>query len=137
MGFTERASCRPYKNCYKKSTISRKMAGSSRRSTRKSSTKKRSTRKRSSGVVSPSIKHVNHPTFIYHSEHTSYTSHPQKNSPHGKRSIVNITDGKGKKRLETLNASGKVIKANNKSLNKAEINHLKQGRYIPGLWLSV
>jgi len=140
MGFTERASCRPYKNCYKKTVRKNKMVGGKTRKTKTPKSKSSKTLKSKSvksGVVSPSSKHVNHPSFIYHSEHMTYTSHPHKNSPYGKRTIVNITNGVGKKHLETLNKNGKTLKVNVKKLNKGEISEIKQGNYVPGLWLSV
>lgn len=139
MGFTERASCRPYKNCYKN-----KMGGSrkTRRQTKSAKTKAakskaastRKTTKRESGNISPSKKHMNVPAFVFHSEHVTYTSHPDKNTPYGKRTVVNIKDGVGKKQLELLDKKGKTIKVNKKKLNSNEVNELKQGNYVPRLW---
>lgn len=112
MGFTEKASCRPYKNCY-------------------------TVKGGKSGHVQPSIKYTNHPTFVLHSENISYTSHPTKNTPFGKRTIVNIANGVGHKKIETFDKKGKTLKANKKKLTSSEINKLKQGNYVPGLWISV
>jgi len=133
MGFTEKASCRPYKNCYKS-----KMGGA--RKTRRSTKSKSKTHKASkseSGNISPSKKHINAPAFVFHSEHVTYTSHPNKNTPHGKRTVVNIENGVGEKRLELLDKKGKTIKVNKKKLNASEVNELKQGNYVPRLWVSL
>lgn len=125
MGFTEKASCRPYKNCYKS-----KMGGANK--TRRSSKASKS----ESGNISPSKKHMNAPAFVFHSEHVTYTSHPNKNTPHGKRTIVNIENGVGEKKLELLDKKGKTIKVNKKKLNASEVSELKQGNYVPRLWTS-
>jgi hypothetical protein len=124
MGFTERASCRPYKNCYKRSTV-------------KGGSKKKTASRKATGTVKVSRKHANKPSFVYHSEHTTFTSHPHKNTPYGKRTIVNITNGKGKKSLEILDKTGKTLKTSKKTLQMNEINELKSGNYIPGMWLGV
>ena len=123
MGFTERASCRPYKNCYR-------MKGGNTHSKSKKSNK-------TSGTVHPSKDHTNHPSFIYHSENISYTSHPSKDTPYGKRTVVNIKNGTGHKEFETLNKMGKTLKVKKQKLSSNEINELKKGNYIPGLWLGV
>lgn len=125
MGFTEKASCRPYKNCYKS-----KMGGA-----RKTRHKTKSTKtKHESGNISPSKKHMNAPAFVFHSTHTTYTSHPNKNTPFGKRTVVNIQNGVGEKKLEILDKKGKTIKVNKKKLKANEVNELKQGNYVPRLW---
>ena len=90
-----------------------------------------------SGNISPNNIHVNRPSFIYHSEHTSYTSHPNNNTPYGKRTVVTIQNGIAEKKLEILDKSGKAVKVNKQKLNANEICELKQGNYVPGLWLSV
>ena len=124
MGFTERASCRPYKNCYKKLGGAKTMKS-----------KRRSTKKTPKSKINTNNNSV--PSFIYHSEVMTYTSHPEKHTPYGKRIVVNITDEQGQKRLETLNKNGKSIKINTKKLNKNEVNELKRINYIPGLLISV
>jgi hypothetical protein len=67
----------------------------------------------------------------------TYTSHPEKHTPYGKRTVINITDEHGQKRLETLNKNGKSIKINTKKLAKKDVNELKRINYIPGLLISV
>jgi hypothetical protein len=121
MGFTERASCRPYKNCYKK------LGGAKTMKSKKS--KKDS--------LTSSSKHLNKPAFIYHSELMSYTSHPEKNESYGERTVINITNGRGKKRIEILDKEGKSIKVNAKKLAKKDVNQIKQEIYNPGLLVSV
>jgi hypothetical protein len=145
MGFTERASCRPYKNCYKSKRMNggksaRTLKSKSKPKSKSKSSTKRKTMKKSendSGNVSPSKKHMNVPAFIYHSEHVSYTSHPDKNTPYGKRTVVNIKNGAGEKKLEILDKKGKTVKVNKQKLNADEVCELKRGNYVPGLWLSV
>jgi hypothetical protein len=150
MGFTERASCRPYKNCYKnkmiggKSRNAKTKRGTTARKTtsRKTASKKSATRKSAqqktskheSGNIKPSSRHINKPSFVYHSEHTSYTSHPDGKTPYGKRTIVNIKNGEGKKRLEVLDKNGKILTSNYAKLNPNELQEVKQGKYVPGLW---
>ena len=116
MGFTQRASCRPYKNCFK---------GGARKS------------KKNTGSQKAASKHVNHPKFYYHTEHVSFTSHPEKGTPHGKRTVVTIKNGQGKKRIELLNKAGKPKKVNEKPLNQGELNEITKGNYVPGLWKGV
>ena len=104
----------------------------------KSESKTRKTAsKKETGNISPSKKHANAPAFVFHSEHVSYTSHPDKNTPYGKRTVVNIQNGVGKKQLEILDKKGKTIKVNKKKLNSKEVNELKQGNYVPRLWVSL
>jgi len=124
MGFTERASCRPYKNCY------RIHGGKNTPSNSK-------TAKKSSGTVHSSKNNTKHPSFVYHSENFSYTSHPSKNTPFAKRTIVNIKNGEGHKKFETFNEKGKTMNIKKQKLTSNEINELTQGNYVPGLWLGV
>jgi hypothetical protein len=96
MGFTERASCRPYKNCYKnkmaggKSRTAKNKRITKRSATKRSATKRSSTKRSESGNVNPSRKHIHHPAFVYHSEHTTYTSHPNDKKAYGKRTVVDV-----------------------------------------------
>ena len=126
MGFTEKASCRPYKNCYKGGS-----SKGSRSSRKKSKTLKN---KSASGNVNPNKDHAHKPEFVYHSEHTTFTSHPETGTPYGKRTVVNVENGKGVKALETLNSNGKVIKTQTHHLDKKELAAVKEGNYVPGLW---
>lgn len=114
MGFTQKASCRPYKNCYK---------GGAR------TTKKQ---KRSS-VKSHTKKHTD-PKFYYHSEHFSMTSHPAEGEPFGSKTVVTINNGKGTKTMANLNKSGHVTKRTEKPLKKTEVKEIAEGNYVPGLW---
>jgi hypothetical protein len=67
----------------------------------------------------------------------SYTSHPEKNESYGERTVINITNGRGKKRIEILDKEGKSIKVNAKKLAKKDVNQIKQEIYNPGLLVSV
>ena len=129
MGFTQRSSCRPYKNCFR-------ARGGAKKTVRKSSKAKRTLRN-NSGSQRASSKHVNHPRFYYHTEQVSFTSHPQKGEPYGKRTVVTIKNGEGTKRMELLNKIGKPKKVNEKPLKKEEVSEIAQGNYVPGLWIGV
>lgn len=122
MGFTQRASCRPYKNCYKGG------AG-----TRKSGSKRKSS-KHESGNLRAKTHKVNHPSFTYKSQHITYTSHPEAGEPHGLKTVVIVKNGKGEKELYHLNESGATIKHNSKKLKPKEIKEITQGNYVPGLF---
>lgn len=143
MGFTEKASCRPYKNCYP-----RKMVGGKKSKTLKNkgvtarsrsrSSRSRSSRtsrsSRSSGNVNPAKADAHNPEFAYHSEHTTFTSHPETGTPYGKRTVVNVQNGKAMKTLMTLNANGSVIKTQKCQLDMNELASVKEGKYVPGMW---
>ena len=86
------------------------------------------------GTVKPSKHHINHPQFFYHSEHTSYTSHPNSKNSHGMRTTVNIKNKAGEKRLEILNKKGKTVKAKTYKLKVPEMRKIKLGKYVSGLW---
>jgi hypothetical protein len=118
MGFTEKASCRPYKNCYH----------GGRMTTRKNSPKK--TDKRSKATVRAN----NHPRMIYESTHTTFTSHPAKGEPHGVRTTVSLKNGEGVKKIEALNKRGKTIKSKSAPIHNSHFNEIKNGKYVPGLW---
>lgn len=135
MGFTEKASCRPYKNCYKKGGKSKTVKnGKKGRSSRSRSRRSSRSSPSASGNVNPSKEHAHKPEFVYHSEHTTFTSHPETGTPYGKRTVVNVENGKGVKALETLNSNGKVIKTQSHEMTKAELAAVKEGNYVPGLW---
>lgn len=101
MGFTQKASCRPYKNCYK---------GGSKKA---SNAEKK---------------------FIYHSEHTTFNSHPSNNKSIGKKTIVNIENGKGTKSIISMDHKGNIIKTNSEPLKKGEIDEIVKGNYVNNLW---
>jgi hypothetical protein len=132
MGFTEKASCRPYKNCYKKGGKSKTVKNAKGRS--RSSRRSSHSRNSRSGNVNPAKEHAHKPEFVYHSEHTTFTSHPETGTPYGKRTVVNVENGKGVKALETLNSNGKVVKTQSHEMTKAELAAVKEGNYVPGLW---
>lgn len=120
MGFTERASCRPYKNCYK--------GGAGSNKTRKS---------KSAASNAKKTPKTNQPQFYYHTEHITMTSAPEKGKPFGERTVVEITNGKGKKESQVLNKAGKVIKKKTAKLAAAEIRKFSKGNNIPGLLIGV
>jgi len=117
MGFTEKASCRPYKNCYKGGAASKKQ--------KKSSSTRAHTHK------------VNHPKFFYTSEHTSMTSHPMAGEPYGKRTVVSVENGRGSARVEELDRTGRASIVNEKPLKKSEIKEITRGNFVPGLLAGV
>jgi hypothetical protein len=120
MGFTQRASCRPYKNCYHGGRMANTPKG-------------RNTRKNTARTVG-TLRAANHPKMIFKSEHVTFTSHPHKGEPHGMRTVVALKNGKGMKRVETLDKRGKTVKVNSKALKPAEMREITSGNYVPGLW---
>jgi hypothetical protein len=48
--------------------------------------------------------------------------------------VVSIKNGKGYKLREVINKKGKAINRTRKALNKSEIRHIMNGRFLPGLW---
>jgi hypothetical protein len=84
MGFTQKASCRPYKNCYKGGATEKtstkvnmpnnKSKSKTMRNNNKDNNKNKGVRK---------TMKVNKPKMFYHSEHVSYISHPVKGKPFG------------------------------------------------------
>jgi hypothetical protein len=115
MGFTQKASCRPYKNCYKGGV----------RTTRK---------KQQRSSVRSDKKNHKEPKFYYHSEHFSMTSHPADGEPFGSKTVVTINKGKGTKTMANLNKAGNVTKQTKKTLKKTEVKEIVKGNYVPGLW---
>ncbi len=68
--------------------------------------------------------------FQYHSQQTIST-------PTGSRqNIVQIRNGKGTKMVVERAPSGKVLHKSRKNLKPAEINHIRNNRFIPGLFKS-
>lgn len=134
MGFTEKASCRPYKNCYPRKMVGGKKSKTLKNKGSRSSRSRSRSRSRTSGNVNPAKEHAHKPEFVYHSEHTTFTSHPETGTPYGKRTVVNVENGKGVKALSTLNSNGTVIKTQSHVMSKAELAAVKEGNYVPGLW---
>jgi hypothetical protein len=68
--------------------------------------------------------------FSYYSEqvHSVGVNGKQKT----RKNIVNIKNNKGKKIIEET--VGKSITRKQKKLSKKEINHIRQNRFIPGLF---
>lgn len=119
MGFTEKASCRPYKNCYHGGgTPSPK---NSRKNSKKSN--HRST-----------VRASNHPHMTYTSTHTTFTSHPAPGTPHGVRTTVSLKNGTGTKKIESLNSRGKTIKSKRAAIHNKHFDEIKNGNYVSGLW---
>ena len=117
MGFTEKASCRPYKNCYH----------GGRMTTRKNSPK--ASKEHKATVVAK-----NHPHMIYESTHTTYTSHPAKGEPYGVRTTVSLKNGEGVKKIEKLNQRGKTIKSKSSPIHNSHLDLIRNGKYVPELW---
>ena len=97
-------------------------------------TRKASKKARESGNLRAKSHKVNHPTFMYKSEHITFTSHPEKGEPHGMRTVVTVKNGKGAKEIYRLNKAGKTLKHNSKQLKGKEIKEITQGNYVPGLF---
>lgn len=72
--------------------------------------------------------------FVYESITTNWASSPKNGKVYGTRNIVTIKNSKGKKIKEALNKNGNVIERNSKTLKKKEIDQIKSGNFVPGLW---
>jgi hypothetical protein len=119
MGFTEKASCRPYKNCYKGGALI-----ASKKSTRKQG--RRSTRKQSKD---------GEPKIQFRSEQITFTAHPAKGQPFGTKSVISIENGKGTREEGTLNRRGQTLKSHIKAIKKNEMREILHGNSLPGLLL--
>jgi len=53
---------------------------------------------------------------------------------YGTHNVVEIRNGKGFKLQETIDAKGQVLTRKKHALQKKEINHIVNGRFVPGLW---
>lgn len=71
---------------------------------------------------------------FYHSESISWTSHPKKGKEFGKRNVVTIKNGKGKKTEAVLNSKGEIKSKKTVKLNKKEIKNVLNRNFIPGFW---
>jgi hypothetical protein len=87
-----------------------------------------------SPIKRKTVRASNHPHMVFKSEHTTFTSHPEKGHPFGIRTVVSLANGKGTKRMETLGKNGKTLKSTSKSIKNDHYNEIKLGKYVPGLW---
>ena len=72
--------------------------------------------------------------MYYKSETYNYSSTPKDGAVHGTRNLVEIKNGKGTKTLESLNASGAVLKRKRVTLKRKEIKNVLGGKFMPGFW---
>jgi len=72
--------------------------------------------------------------MVYKSTHTTFTSHPAKGDPFGIRTTVSLKNGKGTKKIQTLDPRGKTLKSKTKSIYDEHVNQIREGKYVPGLW---
>ncbi len=71
---------------------------------------------------------------FYHSESISWTSDPKKGSPHGKRNVVTIKNGKGIKKSMNLGKNGKPTRSKTVKLNRNEAKNILGGKFMRGFW---
>jgi len=133
MGFTEKASCRPYKNCYHGGRMATRKnipkTSKTRKAPKVSEISKRNNKEHKATVVAK-----NHPHMIYESTHTTYTSHPAKGEPFGVRTTVSLKNGTGVKKIEKLNKRGKTIKSKSAAIHDSHLDLIRNGKYVPKLW---
>jgi hypothetical protein len=74
--------------------------------------------------------------MYYKSETYNYSSKPKdgNGAVHGTRNLVEIKNGKGTKTVESLNASGAVLKRKRVTLKQKEIKNVLGGKFMPGFW---
>jgi hypothetical protein len=73
---------------------------------------------------------MNH--FSYHSEqiHSSFVNGKGQT----RRNTVNITNGKGTKKVEVYNDKGKVKTRKEKKLSAHELECIRNNKFVPGLF---
>lgn len=71
-------------------------------------------------------------SFTYHSEQVH--SEFQNGKGQTRRNIVSIRNGKGHKAVETYNSKGRKLNSTKKALTTAEMDCIKKGKFIPGLF---
>ena len=92
MGFTQKASCRPYKNCYKAK------GGASKKTLRKSIRRSKPISTRNST-----------PKVLIFQQSLTYSSNPNPGQPYGRIVRVSYENGKSKKMEINLNKAGKPV----------------------------
>ena len=102
---------------------SRKVATTKRGSrSRKVATTKRGSRNNLMTSLSPGLSPVSEPMYQFKGEIVKYTSSPGKGHHFGERTTINVKNGRGVKRHEILNKSGKALKSH---VEKFEPPHLQ------------
>lgn len=120
MGFTEKASCRPYKDCYKSTGGSKKifsknikMPATSVRKTKKSKrvvSRKRSSRGNKGSLMTNKVnKSTVEPLIAVFKQSYSYSSNPAPGMPYGHVVAISYKNGKTKKMESELNKQGLPI----------------------------
>ena len=102
MGFTQKASCRPYKNCYKGGSRKKEILNIKMPTTRRSGRKSGRKSRKSAAVKPPAVS-------IFQQSYT-YSSHPAPGRPYGHLVRVSYENGKGVRAEANLNKAGKPIK---------------------------
>jgi len=76
--------------------------------------------------------------MFYKSETMNWSSKGKSTSgekgAYGTHNVVEIRNGKGFKLQETIDAKGQVLTRKKHALQKKEIHHIMNGRFVPGLW---
>ena len=107
MGFTQKASCRPYKNCYKtKGGASKKNEYISKKMPTRSSVKshRKGTRKQST-----KSNRRNKPRVRIFQQSLTYSSNPLPGQPYGRVVKMSYENGKSKKTELNLNRHGMPV----------------------------
>ncbi len=68
----------------------------------------------------------------YESSQTNY--HSVDGKEEGIRKSVSIKNGVGIKKVEKLGKDGAVVSSKTRKLSKEEINNIREGNFVPGLW---
>ena len=78
-------------------------------------------------INNSSKKHI-----YYESSQTNF--HSINGKEEGIRKSVSIKNGIGMKKIEKLGEKGSIISSKTRKLTKDEINNIKEGNFVPGLW---
>lgn len=85
----------------------------------RASTRKTKTTTKVSKKASKKASKVVKPQTYYHSEESSFTSHPEPGEPFGKIVTVDMKNGKGEKSEQILNKDGKPVRSSKTPLKNA------------------
>jgi hypothetical protein len=70
--------------------------------------------------------------IFYESSQTNF--HSVDGKEEGIRKSVSIKNGLGVKKVEKLGKDGAIVSSKTRKLSKDEINNIREGNFVPGLW---
>lgn len=70
--------------------------------------------------------------IFYESSQTNF--HSVDGKEEGIRKSVSIKNDLGMKKVEKLGKDGAIVSSKTRKLTKKEINNIREGNFVPGLW---